>query len=334
MVVARVRRTIAERRLLAPGHHVVVACSGGPDSVALADALARLQRELGVTLVVASVDHGLRSDAARDVEAVGELAERLELPFRPLRVEIERGGSVQAAARSARYEALHRLAASEGARRIAVGHTRDDQAETVAARMLRGAGLDGLRGIAPRRADGVVRPLVDCRRGDLRAHLAWAGLEAREDPTNADPHFERVRLRHRVLPALQQEEPHTVDHLAALADEARAAARARRRRALRLLARAQADDGALAVEPVAQAPEELRRAALRMWAARRTGTQPDRRHVDALERALQGRGEVLFKGGWGVRRAGTHLVATARRAPHTRSTLASVRAGGTSWHSE
>ncbi len=147
MLPSLVRRTVAERRLLAPGDHVVVACSGGPDSVALVDVLGRLASDLGVTLLVASVDHGIRPEARAEVEGVAALAARLSLPFRALRVSVEAGTSPQARAREARYGALQELAKAEGARRIAVGHTRDDQAETVLTRLLRGASIDGLSGI-------------------------------------------------------------------------------------------------------------------------------------------------------------------------------------------
>src|SRR5262245_8818481 len=123
---------------------VLCACSGGPDSAAMLVALARLAPELGFELVAASVDHGLRADAAHDVAIASRQAAALQVPFHALRIEVAAGASIQAQARSARYEALLRLAAELGASRVAVGHTRDDQAETVLARLLRGSGLVGL----------------------------------------------------------------------------------------------------------------------------------------------------------------------------------------------
>nr|MDQ3035052.1 tRNA lysidine(34) synthetase TilS [Myxococcota bacterium] len=136
MLLARVRRTVRERRLLERGERVVVAVSGGPDSMAMLDVVARLARELALDLSVASVDHGLRAEAADEIELARALATRLGLPFHALRVVVEPGGSIQAQARRARYDALRELAVALGARRIAVGHTRDDQAETVLARLL------------------------------------------------------------------------------------------------------------------------------------------------------------------------------------------------------
>ncbi|HMI89850.1 MAG TPA: tRNA lysidine(34) synthetase TilS, partial [Polyangiales bacterium] len=140
MIVARVRRTLRERGLLEAGGRVLCACSGGPDSAALLVALAQLQVELDFTLEAASVDHGLRADAGLDVEIARDQARSVGVPFHALRVQVSSEGSLQAAARSARYGALHGLAASISASRLALGHTRDDQAETVLMRVLRGAG--------------------------------------------------------------------------------------------------------------------------------------------------------------------------------------------------
>lgn len=321
MLIARVRRTVAERRLLRRGDHVVVACSGGPDSVALTDVLARLQGELGVTLVVASVDHGLRPEAADDVAHVRRLADGLGVPFRALEVRVPaEGPSLQAAAREARYGALRQLAAREGARRVAVGHTQDDQAETVLARLLRGAGVTGLGGIAPRRRDGVVRPLIDCRREQIRAHLAHRGLEAVSDPSNEDPRFERARLRRAVLPALEAEDPRLVPHLAALADDARASTGVLRRRARRLRDVAGAGpEGTLAADRVAAAPRAVRRELLRAWLREQIGRDAGREHLEALDRALEGRGHARLPGGWVARRQDGRLGLFRAGATPTRS---------------
>ena len=123
----------------------------------MTDVLVTLAAELDVALTVVSVDHGLRPESAREVELVRGLADGWGVPFHALRLQLEKGPGVQARARDARYAALHTLRASVQADLLAVGHTRDDQAETVLSRMLRGSGVRGLRGIWPARADGVVR---------------------------------------------------------------------------------------------------------------------------------------------------------------------------------
>lgn len=278
----------------------MVACSGGPDSVALVHVLARLAPELGFTVAVAAVDHGLRPEAAGEVAWVGRMARASGLPFHPLDVRVTPGPSVQAHARAARYGALLGLARTLGARRIATGHTLDDQAETVLARLLRGAGVTGLSAIAPRRRDGVVRPLIDCTRAQVRAHLTHHGLACLQDPSNRDRRYERVRLREELLPRLAQEDPQVAEHLASLADEARATARWAQRRGRRLVERS-AGAGALCTSRLRAAPPPVRRAALRQWVGRATGLDPRRAHLEQLERALGGRGEILLPGGVTVR---------------------------------
>ncbi|MGB5811107.1 MAG: tRNA lysidine(34) synthetase TilS, partial [Polyangiales bacterium] len=223
MITAQVKRTLEERALVEQGDHVLVACSGGPDSTALLHVLHRVREDVGITLCVASIDHGLRAESSAEVAQVGALASTLAIPFLSRALEISReGASLQGRAREARYAALRDLAAQARATRIAVGHTQDDQAETVLARLLRGAGIRGLRGIEPRRADGVIRPLLDCRRADVRQYAVTAAVPFVDDPTNHVRSFERVRLRHEVMPVLLGEDPRVVEHLAALADEAAA----------------------------------------------------------------------------------------------------------------
>lgn len=316
MILARVRRTIKERDLLARGDHVVVACSGGPDSVVLVHVLHRLRRELGITLTVASVDHGLRAEAAEEVTGVGLFADSLELPFRPLKIAVEGGGSLQSSARDARYDALFELARKEGASHIAVGHTRDDQAETVLSRLLRGAGLRGLMGVDARRGDGVVRPLIDCDREDVRRHLAHHELSAVVDPSNADSRFERVRIRHEILPGMIAEDARIIRHLADLADEARGV-EALLGRLARPAIEEMRDEPRVAVEILSGLERPLRRRVLRGWAEGVTGEQVGRPHVEDLDRLVLHPGEVLLPREWTARREGSeiHLV----REPGRRS---------------
>lgn len=304
MLRATVRRTLRRRRLLPAHGRLLVACSGGPDSVALTHALAGLRGELGLTLEVAAVDHGLRPEAAGELDLVARLARGLGLPFHPLRITVStERPSLQAAARRARYRALLALAAERGGARVAVGHTMDDQAETVLARVLRGAGLDGLSGIAPRRADGVVRPLLDCRRRDVEAHVARHGLEVVRDPSNRDPRFLRTRVRATLLPALAGEDPRVVEHLAALADEAREVRAAARRRA-RALLEAHGPGDALETAPLLAEPPAVRRQLLRRWVRARAGRSLGRAHLEAIDALLRGPGPtggpVLLGGGWAL----------------------------------
>jgi tRNA(Ile)-lysidine synthase len=221
--LSTILRTIADRALFEPGARVLVAVSGGPDSMALLHALWEARARLGLTLEVVGVDHGLRPEAARELELVHARAQALGLPFWRLEADLARerrgGVSLQDAARRARLGALATLAAERGAR-VALGHQADDQAETVLFRILRGTGLAGLAGI-PYRRDPFVRPLLDVRRAEILRYLRRRSIPFIEDPSNADPRFARARIRHRVLPLLAEENPRVVEALLALASAAR-----------------------------------------------------------------------------------------------------------------
>jgi tRNA(Ile)-lysidine synthase len=198
-----VRNAVAGWRLLEPGDHVLVGVSGGPDSVALLHALVLVRSEHRLRLTVCHVHHGLRPEADRDAAFVETLAARFGCPARVVRVSVPRGGGVspEEAARGVRHAALARVARETGAHRIALGHTADDQVETVFMRVLEGAGPRGLAGIPVRRGR-VVRPLLEIDRAGVLAHLELHGLEALEDATNRDTKFFRNRVRHEILPLL------------------------------------------------------------------------------------------------------------------------------------
>ncbi len=198
-----VRRALAELELA--GQSLLVACSGGPDSTALLIALAELREEFALALCAATIDHGLRQGSARDALYVERLCRALGLPCE--RRQIDLGAAfpdgLEAAARAARYAALDEMAAARRADAIATGHTLEDQAETVLMRLACGAGLAGARGIQRRRGK-IVRPLLDVARTEVCAFLAARRVRARIDPTNASLAFTRNRVRHQLLPALEQ----------------------------------------------------------------------------------------------------------------------------------
>ena len=296
---------------------MLVACSGGPDSTALLHVLYELRGELGITLCAASIDHGLRPESASEVQQVGALADSLGVPFSSRRVEVPReGASIQARARMLRYDALREIAASRNANRTAVGHTQDDQAETVLARMLRGAGLRGLAGIEPRRLDGVVRPLIDCPREAVRAYAMDNQLAFVEDPSNHQRDFERVRIRREVLPVLVDEDARIVEHLAALGDEA---AELNAYLDDRVPPLPQAGERSVPVERLDDLPGVLRIRWLRGWIEQETGLTPTRRHLTGAGRLLTGRGEVLLGSGWSVCRDDGGLSLEYREHRRTRS---------------
>jgi tRNA(Ile)-lysidine synthase len=223
-MLSTILRTIRTHALVAPGDRVIVAVSGGPDSMALLHALAKLAPRLGIDVEVATVDHGLRPEARSEAELVRGQARALALPWHGLRVDVaaaRRGrASLQDAARRVRLGALAEFAARRGAR-VALAHQADDQAETVLFRVVRGTGLRGLAGIPYERAP-FIRPLLDVSRAEVARYVARHGLPVVDDPSNADPRFARARIRHRLLPALAGENPRVREALVALAAAARA----------------------------------------------------------------------------------------------------------------
>jgi tRNA(Ile)-lysidine synthase len=256
--------------MLAGGDAVLVAVSGGADSIALLHVLALLAGEWKLRLHVLHVDHQLRPGSERDADVVRRLGARLGVPVDTTAVAVARPGSLEAAARHARYQALEIWADRLGASRIAVGHNADDQAETVLMRMLEGGGLRGLAGIPPVRGR-IIRPLLETRRSDIVEELRRAGLVWIDDPSNADRQFLRNRIRHRLLPALEAGSPTAVvPALNRVAAAAREAATAIEQLARREMTRLAGDDrgavilplGALRDLPLPVGAEVLRQAAL------------------------------------------------------------------------
>jgi tRNA(Ile)-lysidine synthase len=223
-LVGRVRETIADRALLKGGETIVVAVSGGPDSLALMHVLQRLAGELRLSLHVAHFDHRLRERSGDDAAFVSRVASRLGLPAtigsapqgaRPP------GSSPEQAARERRYAFLDAVADAAGGMRIATGHTLDDQAETVLMRAIAGTGVRGLGGIRPIRGR-IIRPLIDARRADTEAFCRAMRLRPRRDPTNSDTAFYRNAVRAELMPILVERfNVRSAEALARLADLAR-----------------------------------------------------------------------------------------------------------------
>ncbi|HEY4186680.1 MAG TPA: tRNA lysidine(34) synthetase TilS [Polyangia bacterium] len=222
-MLSTIIHTIRRHALLEAGERVLVAVSGGPDSMALLAALWELAPRLGLTLEVVTVDHGLR-DVTAELALVEERAAALGLPWHRVAVDVRAAGvsrGLQEAARRARLAALAKLATKQGCRSVALGHQADDQSETVLFRILRGTGPRGLAGIPYRRAP-FVRPLLDVTRAQVLAYLRRRSVLFASDPSNADLHFARARLRHTVLPLLRKENPRVDEALRRLAVEAAA----------------------------------------------------------------------------------------------------------------
>jgi tRNA(Ile)-lysidine synthase len=219
-----------DRSGLRAGMRVAVGVSGGADSVALLRAVAEIAPEIGLVLMVAHVEHGIRGvEAEEDAESVRKLAERLDLAFALHRVDtpaVARAQklSLEEAARELRYRWFRSLLAEGKADAVATAHTLDDQAETVVHRLLRGAWTEGLGGIHPVIActGGVIlRPFLRVRHAEIEGWLRELGQPWREDATNADTAFTRNRIRHELLPQVAGFNPRIAEQLANLAAIAR-----------------------------------------------------------------------------------------------------------------
>jgi tRNA(Ile)-lysidine synthase len=275
------------------GTRVVVGCSGGPDSLALLALCCA--RDLDVLAVY--VDHGLRSGTAHDAEVVRSAAARMGADARVIPVTFDSRANLEARARDARYAALTRAAGESGAAALLVGHTRDDQAETVLLALLRGSGAAGLGGMAIERGS-LRRPLLGLRRADTHEICARLGFAPVRDPMNDDLHHRRVWLRREVIPRLEQgAQRDLVDVLARQAELLR-----EDDELLNHLAAAHASEDAAALSAL---PRALARRVVRRWLG---SPPPALGTVDAVLQVARGeRRAVELPGGRRVERVGARL---------------------------
>jgi tRNA(Ile)-lysidine synthase len=306
-----------DTNLLKPGLRLAVGLSGGADSVALLRVLTERSRELGLVLHAAHLHHGLRGDAAEgDLEFCRELAASLNVTFHEARVDTAAGAAadpaagkgnetIEEAARRLRYGWFRELMASGTVDAVATAHTRDDQAETVLAKFLRGAWTEGISGIHPvvQHPEGrIVRPLLKASRAEIEAYLRRLGQAWREDSSNRHLSFTRNRIRHELLPMLEGWNPRLREHLAQMAELARGEEAWWESELARLAAplilpgkpvrgggRAAGAGLALDASRLAEQPPALQRRVLR-YAAARLGAAPDFAATEALRAlALTGR---------------------------------------------
>ncbi|MEK7751289.1 MAG: tRNA lysidine(34) synthetase TilS [Acidobacteriota bacterium] len=292
-MLAQLQSTVRRHRLLPRGRRVLVAVSGGADSVALLLALHELAPRLGIRLTVAHLNHRIRGKAAdRDAAFVRRLAHRIQLPVVVGRADVPRlarnsGLSLEMAARQARYDFLAKAATKVEADVIATAHTADDQAETVLLKLIRGAGPKGLAGIPYRatlRNMSVVRPLLDVTRPEVEAFLRERGEPWREDLTNRDETFLRNKVRHRILPLLESElNPKVRQALRRTADILREEDLWLDRLAASRLARCRSATGTLAIPALGKRGLAERRRVLRLWLAE-AGIPPEMVDFDAVDR--------------------------------------------------
>ena len=216
-LITLVARTLREECGVRRGTRVLLALSGGGDSMALLHVLHVLTKKQGFELLAHGVDHGLRPEAAAELDCAEAQCRALGVAFSRTVLALTNGGNLQARARDARREALSAAAAEVQAELIATAHHANDRAETVLLRLLRGSGPPGLS-VLPPRSGLWIRPQCRAQKSDVLAHLTRHRLLFAEDPSNHNLRFMRTRVRHELLPLLEQLSPQIVSHLCALAD--------------------------------------------------------------------------------------------------------------------
>lgn len=316
---ASVRRTISEHSLIASGDHVVLGLSGGPDSLCLLHILTELRKELGFSLSCVHLNHLMRGEqASADVRWLTGHCDALDVPLTVVVCDVEARArnekiSVEEAGRQARQEALFAEAGKEAKRcagvvRVALAHNRDDQAETVLLRILRGTGVHGLTAMEYLREDGLIRPLLDTSRKEVEAYCDKNTPMPLWDSTNASTAFTRNRLRLELIPLLERQfNPAVREALVRLADNAREDDRCLLRLAQQKAASARVPDDARAdlafpLAEFAAMDAALGKRVVRLLFAR-IGLQEDIAsvHLTALWKALEKRntGAVIeFPGGY------------------------------------
>jgi len=306
-----VLETIRAHRMVEPGMGVLLALSGGRDSMALLDVMTDLSERLDLRLAAGHIDHGLRPDSSLDAAFVADLCKSRNIPFF-LRVlsgeDLRKGeGGLEGAARAARIAGLMEIAGESRADRIATGHHRDDQAETVLYRVLRGAGSPGLSGILPV-AGMFIRPLLQVTRKMIDGRVREKGISFREDATNRDAVFIRNALRKKIMPACEEIMPGASASLARLAQAARLEASALDEWAEADMARLvrESDSGfTLDVEGIREMGRARRLVILRALVRRMEGVRVQMANLDGLDKLILSKNPSAragIGGGWTARR--------------------------------
>lgn len=200
-----------------PGEHILIAVSGGPDSMALLHVLAHLRKPLKIGVSCVAVDHGLRAEAAQELKLVQAFSDSLSVPFHAALLQEMPRNNLHHRLRSGRWEALESVRNKIDATRIATAHHLDDRAETVLLRLLRGSGGRGLRVLPPSSAKKI-RPFIRSTKDEILSYIGRHAVPHVFDPSNRNPRFLRARVRFELLPLLRNLDPKIEEHLAFVAD--------------------------------------------------------------------------------------------------------------------
>ena len=225
MLINKAVETIKKHKMIAPGEHIIVAVSGGADSVALLNVLMVLKQKWRLDLTVAHLDHGIRgAESRREAEFVRGLACQMDIPCISEQRDVlsckkEKGLSLQEAAREVRYLFFQEVFMREHADKIALGHHADDQAETILMWFLKGASINGLSGMPPLRDGIFIRPLIEVTRNEIEQYLQQSSIDSIPDTSQYELHYLRNKIRHQLIPILKKEyNPRIVETLTRMAD--------------------------------------------------------------------------------------------------------------------
>lgn len=226
-IIKKIKNTIENHDLIAKDDSILVALSGGADSVFLLDVLCSLKEELNIKVAAAHLNHMIRgAEADRDEAYAAELCTKLNVPFYAERVDIpmisaNEGISEELAGRNARYDFFKRLCDKYGYNKIATAHNKNDKAETVLMRIIRGTGIDGLCAIKYKRDDNVIRPILDIERESIEWYCGEKNLSYCTDSTNSDTEYTRNRIRNELIPLIEKNyNPSVIESLCSLSDNA------------------------------------------------------------------------------------------------------------------
>lgn len=311
-----VYKYVLDHRMILPGEKVLVACSGGPDSVALLNILVEMREQLQCEIFVAHVNHSMRgTESDRDADFVSALSGKLNLKVSVARIRKGLATS-ENSARKLRYAKLNTIAIKFGCTKIATGHTQDDQAETVLFFALRGSGVAGLSGIHPVR-ENLIRPLLETDRKDVLRYLSDQKMFFVEDSSNSSPRFTRNRLRS-IVPDLERAVPGCVKNLCRLSKRASQAAHVLNTLAaddlnscsIKIGTRWEFDSAKMALLPEARRKWAVYQFLENIFPITRMVEQV---HVDALDKAFfKAKGPVRIACGFeAVRKGGKLIVAKA-----------------------
>ena len=323
------KKYVSDNDLLREGDRAVVSVSGGVDSMVLLDLLVRLSGPMGLELVVAHANHGLRGrESDGDERLVGEVARMCGLEFMSGRLRPREGRNLQDAARSLRQGFLMKLAGERDADVICLGHNSGDQAETIIMHLMRGAGLAGLRGMSPSsRLEGarVVRPIMFASRDEIEAYAKEGGIDFREDSTNARTDYRRNEIRHLIMPRLSEINPKIEGNLCAMGDRIAEDEGALMAIAGELfeecLLKVGSDSISISRREYAGMPPAIRRRILKIMYSTLAGSSADLNSdqvvsMDGISLSMKKTGEYRLKAPWRFDRSGETLkIARAKPRP-------------------